>query len=156
MSWSVNEALKEVVAEIVKGAGPLAVSKSIQADLAAGYRPDFERAYKEGADWQADRPKVLPLAYLVGSFAATLTVADHVWRESKVPTEVDRKQALAAAYIVSRGPCPTSGIVVQGKYCRDFPFTGGPVPLTHDPGPVERSAKSLALGLVKYLRAERE
>ncbi|NLN11466.1 MAG: hypothetical protein GX178_07645 [Acidobacteria bacterium] len=156
MSWSVDEALKEVVAEIVKGAGPLAVSKSIQADLAAGYRPDFEREYEAGADWRADRPKILPLAYLVGSLAAMLTVAGHARRESKVPTRVDRQQALAAAYIVSRGPCPTSEIVVQGKYCRDFPFTGGPVPLTHDPGPVERSAKSLALGLVKYLRAERE
>ncbi|MCZ7650201.1 MAG: hypothetical protein M5U13_03140 [Thermoanaerobaculia bacterium] len=156
MSWTVEEALKEVVAEIVNGAGKLAVSQAIRDDLAARYRPDFEREYREGSDWEADQKKVLPLAYLVGSLAATLTVADHVLRESRVPTEVDRKQALAAAYIVSRGPCSAGEITIQGKYCRDFPIDGGSADPSRRARAAEMAAKGLAIGLVQYLWAGRE
>lgn len=122
-SWTVDEALAEVVKEIDFGALGLAVNGKTRDSLKKLYRKDFERRYDEGADWNVEKSEVIPLCHLVGAGAETLTICRiDTTIGSVLRGELDEKSVFDSAKIVARVHCrvkPDAEAEPRRKWCED-------------------------------------
>jgi hypothetical protein len=124
-NWNVEEALDEVMARIRQGSA-LAFRPGDSDQLRARYRGPFQAQHDAGADWNLARPRILPMAQLVGFLATTLTSAAALLTGDR-PVAVDRQSALLAAYLVSQlchYPAAAPAVVPFGVYCAGFSPAG--------------------------------
>ena len=124
----VQQALDDVVEQIVEGAKPLGVSEVVRQAFREKYRPSFEDLENQAA-WPDDKPRVLILARIVGNLAAFLTTSRATLNQMPAPGEVDEDCADAAGWLVSRTICPPPHAqVIAGRHCKDYRLTnaGGP------------------------------
>ena len=113
-TWTVDEALDEVIQEIRKGCLYL-IKPAVEKALTALYRPDFDAQYKKNADWKAARIRVLPLSRLVGTWALSRTLMK-ASKGGSIPTTVDQSEALAEANDVAAAKiCPV--VKFSGAWC---------------------------------------
>lgn len=117
-SWNVDDALDEV-RDTLDGSTPLDVHPDTHTEFRELLRPSFQAQHDAGTDWDQDRPRVLSLVVLVGSYATGLTLG--AWGDDlrrgqphPFPTEVRREDVLCALYFVATQVC----VSLMAGYCR--------------------------------------
>lgn len=129
--WTVEQAMKEVKAELQAAVTPLTVDAETLQEVDDRLRPSFEAQHAAGsnADWERDRRKVLGLVRLAGSVAATLTLLD--WATVATvgngpvpewPVEVRGNDVLAAIHLIATQICTSAGYCGEEK-TRSSPAT---------------------------------
>ena len=116
----VEEALDEVIDGIQSGS-PLSFNQDLRAQFRDLYQEDFEeQLVGRGVDFSLHKQRILRLARLIGSLAATLTMLQAIEGGEDIPAEVDADSALYAGFLVARlKVCPAT--VPEGHFCTRFP-----------------------------------
>jgi hypothetical protein len=118
MHWDIATAVQSVLDAINTGAGTLPgglrLGTAAENRLRGYYTGTFTKEHARGANWNIDKFVVLPLAHLVGAYAA----GDELGKSPSPPTEISEASAVKAAAVISiTGWCRKQGKKTLGGYC---------------------------------------